>query len=57
MGLVVLWNLEPYMMPWLSDQPLARALIALGLAAAGGMVAWLVLVLITRTWPRPASTS
>lgn len=52
MGLVVVWHIEPVLMPWLTDQPLARALIALGLAGVGGLVAWLVLVLLTRTWPR-----
>jgi hypothetical protein len=57
MGLVVLWHFEPLLMPWVTDEPLARALIAIGLAGVGALVAWLVLVVITRSWPGASSKS
>lgn len=50
-GLVALWSLDPYLVPWVGDDPLARAMLAIGLAGVGAVVAYLVMVVVTRTWP------
>jgi hypothetical protein len=50
-GLVVVWTLAPYLMPELAEDPLARGFFAVGLAGVGAVVAYVVMVLVTRTWP------
>jgi hypothetical protein len=50
-GLVTLWYVAPVLAPELAEGPLARAFVALGLASLGAVVAYVVLVIVTRTWP------
>ena len=50
-GLVVLWYIQPLLMPWVAENPIARALIAVGLSALGAVIAYVVLVVVTRSWP------